>query len=633
MATQDLEKLIVKLDADLRSYEKALAKAQGTTVSQMRKMERQVQSSATRIESSFSKMGSTIGRFGKGFLVGLGAASITEIARSFQELISSTAKIGDLGDKIGLTAEEVQELQYGAVQANMDFEEFEKGLLKFSKSLGEAANGSGDLLKQLRANGVEIRNADGTMRPYLELLKDFADLVKNAGSEQDQMLLITQAFGRGGANFLEFLKGGRAGLEQFATTAREAGGVLENEFVSEAQKIDDRWAALMRSLETGTKRTVLNIVKAFEDLGQGLSDPNAKSAFRIMLERLGLAGNLFEPALPTRPVGRHPGRLVRPDQGIGQPTQTTKVVNPEEEAAKKKAAAEVERELARAIREREEAQEDVIDEMIREQDQFDQGFVNIEQSINAMNLEAETLGMTTAEIERARVAQELYNLAQEHGIPITDELSQRIEDAAARFGAAAQHLEEVHAAQERVEELNGALKSSFLSFFSDIADGVKPIDALRNSLMQLAQQLLQLSLSNAFDSFSKTGGSQGFIGAISALVSHRGGKVGSGGQRRAVHPSAFAGAPRMHGGGIAGDEVPTILQKGEVVLPKGFRGGGGSVTNIYTQPGMRVERRESRRGGIRREDLYVIMDDYIGSGRGQRAMGVMYGIRPQRKRH
>jgi lambda family phage tail tape measure protein len=66
---------------------------------------------------------------------------------------------------------------------------------------------------------------------------------------------------------------------------------------------------------------------------------------------------------------------------------------------------------------------------------------------------------------------------------------------------------------------------------------------------------------------------------LAAAVLHEGGAVGAGVPSRSVSPMLFATAPRYHGGGIAGlmpDEVPAILQRGEVVIPKGgFRGEGG----------------------------------------------------------
>lgn len=62
-------------------------------------------------------------------------------------------------------------------------------------------------------------------------------------------------------------------------------------------------------------------------------------------------------------------------------------------------------------------------------------------------------------------------------------------------------------------------------------------------------------------------------GGLLASLFHEGGVVGaSGGSQRLVPALAYAGAPRMHGGGLAGalrpDEVPAILQRGEVVLSR-----------------------------------------------------------------
>jgi len=70
-----------------------------------------------------------------------------------------------------------------------------------------------------------------------------------------------------------------------------------------------------------------------------------------------------------------------------------------------------------------------------------------------------------------------------------------------------------------------------------------------------------------------------------ASVLHAGGMVGSAGPSRMVPAIAFAAAPRMHGGGMAGlrhDEVPAILQRGERVLSRreaqGYGAGGVNVT-------------------------------------------------------
>lgn len=56
---------------------------------------------------------------------------------------------------------------------------------------------------------------------------------------------------------------------------------------------------------------------------------------------------------------------------------------------------------------------------------------------------------------------------------------------------------------------------------------------------------------------------------IDALLWHKGGRVGDATERRRVSALAFAAAPRLHGGGVAGirpNEVPAILERGERVL-------------------------------------------------------------------
>jgi len=79
-------------------------------------------------------------------------------------------------------------------------------------------------------------------------------------------------------------------------------------------------------------------------------------------------------------------------------------------------------------------------------------------------------------------------------------------------------------------------------------------------------------------------GALGNMGGIFAPVLHAGGIVGGVAPQRMVPAMAFAGAPRMHGGGWAGlqpGEVPAILQRGEQVLSRReVATGMGSSPNI-----------------------------------------------------
>jgi hypothetical protein len=87
----------------------------------------------------------------------------------------------------------------------------------------------------------------------------------------------------------------------------------------------------------------------------------------------------------------------------------------------------------------------------------------------------------------------------------------------------------------------------------------------------------------------------GWGGGASAGVGHSGGVAGMlGTVRRNVSPLMFGAAPRYHNGGVAGlapDEVPAILRRGEEVLTQSdprhrFNGGmgGGGDRAVVKQP-------------------------------------------------
>ncbi|WP_420024022.1 phage tail tape measure C-terminal domain-containing protein (plasmid) [Cereibacter azotoformans] len=111
------------------------------------------------------------------------------------------------------------------------------------------------------------------------------------------------------------------------------------------------------------------------------------------------------------------------------------------------------------------------------------------------------------------------------------------------------------------------------------------VTSLLADLAQLAARRFILGpIANALSGvFSGAGG-------VFASVLHSGGMVGSAGPSRMVPAMAFAAAPRMHGGGMAGlrhDEVPAILQRGERVLSRreaqAYGAGGGVNVTIMAR--------------------------------------------------
>lgn len=141
------------------------------------------------------------------------------------------------------------------------------------------------------------------------------------------------------------------------------------------------------------------------------------------------------------------------------------------------------------------------------------------------------------------------------------------------------------------QDIAGGIGDAFVEAFSAgsdaVADFVKTgkIDfssLITNFIADLARLAAQKYIFGPLA--DKLGGALGGLGGPLANILHEGGIAGSGGGRRSVDPSVFAGAPRFHSGGLAGDEVPAILQRGERVLSKSETAAydrGGSPTIVF----------------------------------------------------
>ncbi|MGH8075623.1 MAG: tape measure protein [Lysobacter sp.] len=146
-----------------------------------------------------------------------------------------------------------------------------------------------------------------------------------------------------------------------------------------------------------------------------------------------------------------------------------------------------------------------------------------------------------------------------------------------------------------------AAVDSLSGLFMDLVEGSKSAgDALKDfvrgfalAMAQIAARALATYLVLQLLDAIYPGLGKATAAGMSAGVNHGGGIAGAGGRmRHNLSPLLFGAAPRYHGGGIAGlapDEVPAILQKGEEVLTKTDprhrdNGGGQGGGTVVKQP-------------------------------------------------
>lgn len=251
MAKTDLETLQISLNADLKQYEKALAKASSVTVSQLRKIEGNAAKSMGRVEKSWA-------RFGDGFKAGivgaLGGVGIDRAIRGIMESVDKLNDIGEIAGRTGFTTDLVQGFQELGREATAEIENVNKALQSFSE---QAATADSFLDKLFKANDRKIDLSNPQKN-----LETFMDLVKNAGSAAEQLRIVTgvvgdragreltEAFARGGdAVVTAFSKMEGAGRAHSAVQIEEA-GKIKAKFVTVAADIQSVWEKLAVTIGT-----------------------------------------------------------------------------------------------------------------------------------------------------------------------------------------------------------------------------------------------------------------------------------------------------------------------------------------------------------------------------------------------
>ncbi|RMD93360.1 MAG: hypothetical protein D6811_05140 [Alphaproteobacteria bacterium] len=182
-----------------------------------------------------------------------------------------------------------------------------------------------------------------------------------------------------------------------------------------------------------------------------------------------------------------------------------------------------------------------------------------------------------ASVDQAYAAQLRYRDAQE---VVNEALRRGVIDQA----QATETLQMVKQSLDDATQAGNAFGDTLEGTILDAVTGVKGLSQAFEDLARYIQRAAFQALLFNEGPFASKGGGSGLLGGLiggitsaltggtSAAVHHAGGIVGAATASREVPAWVFAGAPRYHGGGIAGlrsDEVPAILQRGEVVLPRG----------------------------------------------------------------
>ena len=137
----------------------------------------------------------------------------------------------------GLSTTAYQELLDAAEHVGVTHEAMTRGLDKFTKSIGLAADGNKQAGDAFKALGVSVLYADGTIRPTEDLFNQVATAISEIASPAERARVEVALFGRAGQQLAPLLNEGGEGIRALREETEKLGLVMSDETIAKLANV------------------------------------------------------------------------------------------------------------------------------------------------------------------------------------------------------------------------------------------------------------------------------------------------------------------------------------------------------------------------------------------------------------
>jgi hypothetical protein len=197
---------------------------------------KKLKDSAKDLHTEVKAMGPALG---KGLLSV--ASSLTDLLDSSIERMDETRKAARL---MGMSTEDLSKLAYAASFADLSVKDLQLTISQLTKAQAEAQDPSSQQARIFDALEISIKDANGELRPAIDLLYDFADAFKAQKGTPEMAAAGIAIFGNGFPSLISLLEDGSKGLRDAGIEAASFGQVISGEAGANAEAFNDNLARM-----------------------------------------------------------------------------------------------------------------------------------------------------------------------------------------------------------------------------------------------------------------------------------------------------------------------------------------------------------------------------------------------------
>jgi len=281
MMAKELDRLLLRIEADTSRLRRELRVVEGSTRTTGRRMERAFARASRGLDAMTRKMISA-----RGAAVALAGASALGLA--IKRAIDFADEIAKTADAIGISTDALQELRFAADLAGVSQEKLDKALQKATRNIGELGRSSSETdtaLRDLAPSLLADMRAAGSVEEALNIT--FRAL---AGMEdQTRKAAVANAiFGRSGILMTNIVRDGADAFDHARQKARDLGIVVEEELLRGAEKAKDQLTILATVIKANfTRGLISGFTDEFETFAEALADPAFAEGARAFGDSVG----------------------------------------------------------------------------------------------------------------------------------------------------------------------------------------------------------------------------------------------------------------------------------------------------------------------------------------------------------
>ena len=198
------------------------------------------------------------------------AIAITAATGAFTAMVAINVgnidRLGKVAKTTGFAAETLQKFQFAAEQSGVSSDGAALALRRFARRLGEAQKGSGELLPALKKLGIATRDSEGNLKSAEKVLFEFADGIGKTENASEALALAFKAFDSEGAELVNVLRDGSAGLNEFFNEADRLGFVLSTSAIQGVEDFNDSFGKLKMTVTGLSRQFTSALAPVMEDL-------------------------------------------------------------------------------------------------------------------------------------------------------------------------------------------------------------------------------------------------------------------------------------------------------------------------------------------------------------------------------